>query len=160
MSPPAAVPKKRVDCINRGSRLCKELVNSIKAHQRRAIPWATNKCPNVRSDNLIKFRESESLALDGPHDDALVLTLNVTNCEVSRILVNNESSVNIIYLSTLQKLDIDDSEIEKGSVELVGSDGKLTSALGSIKLAVYAYRKNKLVEFLVLDCASAFNMIL
>ena len=80
--------------------------------------------------------------MDGPHNDALVLTLDVSNCVVSRILVDNETSVNVIYL---RKMDINESKVEKGSVKLTGFDGKSTLAIWSIKLAVYACGENKLI---------------
>lgn len=55
-----------------------------------------------------------SWVLDGPHDDALVLTLDILNCEVYRILVDNRSSIDVIFLSKLRKIDNDESTIEKG----------------------------------------------
>ena len=45
----------------------------------------------------------------------------------------------------------------KGSVELTEFDGKSTSAIGSIKLVVYAGGENKLMEFVVLNFPSTFN---
>ena len=57
-------------------------------------------------------------------------------------------------------MDINESEVEKGSVELTRFYGKSTSAIGSIKLAIYAGGENKLIEFVVLDWFSAFNMIM
>ncbi|KAF3443549.1 hypothetical protein FNV43_RR13235 [Rhamnella rubrinervis] len=41
-----------------------------------------------------------------PHDDALVVTLDVGNCTIKRILVDNGSSADIVFLSTLEKMGI------------------------------------------------------
>ena len=43
---------------------------------------------------------------------------------------------------------------------LTGFNGESTAAVGKIKLPVYAAGVNKLTTFLVLDCPSAYNIIL
>jgi hypothetical protein len=42
-----------------------------------------------------------------PHDDALVVTLTVANHGIHRILVDNESSADILYWPTFQQMGID-----------------------------------------------------
>ena len=57
---------------------------------------------NVRSiDSTITFSESPLLQLSAPHDDALVITLEV-GCHLMRcILIDHGSAFNLLYLSTL-----------------------------------------------------------
>ena len=41
-----------------------------------------------------------------PHEDALVVTLDVGNCVVKRMSVDNGYSANVIFLSTLDAIGI------------------------------------------------------
>ena len=84
----------------------------------------------------------------------------MSNCIVTRILVNGGSSVDAIFRSTLRKMNIDESNIEREPTELIGFNGLVTPSMGVIKLPVRTVRINKFVEFVVLDCPSPFNIIL
>lgn len=98
--------------------------------------------------------------LSQSYDDVLVLTLNVSNCEVGWILVDNGISIDLLFFSTLREMEIDKTEIEKPTTVLVGFNRESTTAIGKIKLPVYADGENKMTNFLVMDCSSAYNIIL
>lgn len=87
-------------------------------------------------DELIMFSENDTKKLDGPHDGALVLTLDVLGCEVSRILMENKSFVDVIFRDTLLRIGIDQSEFGTSDIELTGFNRKTPSIVGSIKLSV------------------------
>lgn len=110
--------------------------------------------------HLITFHSSEVTNLGWPHDDALVLTLNMSNCEVNRILVDNGSSTDVLFLSTLREMEINETEIEKSTRVLVGFNGESTAAISKITLPVFAAGENKMTTFLVIDCPSAYNIII
>ena len=57
------------------------------------------------------------------HGNALVVMLDVGNCMVKRILVDNKSSADIIFLSTLEKMTISSVDVQPIKVLLVGYDG-------------------------------------
>ncbi|GMN62972.1 hypothetical protein TIFTF001_032049 [Ficus carica] len=103
---------------------------------------------------------SEATSLSRPHDDALVLTSNVSNCEVGQILINNGSSADVLFLSTLKEMELSESDIKSSTTVLTGFNGESTAAVGKIKLLVFAAGENKLTTFLILDCPSAYNIIL
>ena len=94
-----------------------------------------------------------------PHDNALVVTLPITNCEV-KIFVDSGSSIDELFVPTLEKMGIDKSQIEKTSVILTGCNRKSTPTVCTIKLPVSSSRENKMSNFLVLDCPYAYNIIL
>ena len=106
------------------------------------------------------FYSSEATNLSRPHNDALVLTLNISNCEVSKILVDKRSLAGILFLSTLREIEIDEFEIEKSTTVLIGFDRKSTAPVGKIKLPVFTIRENKITTFLVMDYLSVYNIIL
>lgn len=98
--------------------------------------------------------------MDGPHADALVITLDVADCEVSRILVDNESDVDVIFEDTLLRMGIDRRKFGTSDIKLTGFNGKTSSAKGSIKLSIWAAGICQMVDFKILDCLTPFNMIL
>lgn len=104
----------------------------------------------------ITFLESEEKNTIGHNDDALIITVDVSNYQVARILIDNGSSVGIIFISTLKKMNIDESTIEMESTDMTGFNRSMTPTMGTIK-NVRPEGINKLV---VLDCSSPYNMIL
>ena len=79
---------------------------------------------------------------------------------MGRILVDNGSSADVLFLSTLKEMELSESDIESSTTVLTGFNGESTAAVGKIKLPVFAAGENKLTTFLVLDCPSAYNIIL
>ena len=59
----------------------------------------TSSMPKMpRIDNpFIKFSEENARRLHHPHDDALVVSMQVGDYNMHRVLVNNGSSANIFY---------------------------------------------------------------
>ena len=52
----------------------------------------------TRVDNyIISFTEDDARQLHHPHDDALVISLSITDFNTQRVLVDNGSSTDILY---------------------------------------------------------------
>ncbi|CAA7045903.1 unnamed protein product [Microthlaspi erraticum] len=68
-----AYAPKRINFISGGSEFCRNSVNSTKAFQRKASSSSNNLRTLNEPDTEIAFLESETLNLDKPHDDALVV---------------------------------------------------------------------------------------
>ncbi|GMN74866.1 hypothetical protein TIFTF001_053935, partial [Ficus carica] len=157
-SPPPV--RKTIGVICGGSIYSGDTVTAVKSHRRKATQPVATTFPDDSVEHSISFHSSEATSLSRPHDDALVLTLNVSNCEVGRILIDYRSSTNVLFLSTLREMELSESEIESSIIVLTGFNGESTAAVGKIKLLVFAVGVNKLTTFLVLDCPSAYNIIL
>ena len=55
----------------------------------------------VQIDNLvIGFTEEDARRLHHPHDDALIVSIRVGDHNTHRVLVDNESSADILYYPT------------------------------------------------------------
>lgn len=67
----------------------------------------------------------------------------MSNCEVNRIPVDNESLEDVLFLSTLREMEIDEMEIENSITILVGFNGESTAAIGKIKLPCSLQGKTK-----------------
>ena len=55
----------------------------------------------------MSFNEAEARGVKQPHNDLLVIMLNIERFNIKRILVDNGSSADIIYLPAFQQLKLD-----------------------------------------------------
>lgn len=64
----------------------------------------TSRLPKLTrvDDPTISFIEEDAWRLHHPHDDALVINLSIADFNTRRILVDNGSSVDILYYLTVQ----------------------------------------------------------
>ncbi|KAG7557024.1 DNA-directed DNA polymerase family B exonuclease domain [Arabidopsis suecica] len=130
-------PKKRIDVIMGGSKLCRDSIRSIKRHKKSAAIQTAVGFQSSEQTPSISFDNSDTQGLTGPHDDALLITLDVANFEVT-------SKADII-----------------GPPEpLVAFTSDTSMSLGNIKLPVLAAGVPKIVEFIVFDRPAAYNIIL
>lgn len=63
--------------------------------------------------NEESFLDADLKRVDMPHYDALVITLQVQNIEVDRILVDLGEGANIIFLSTLLHMELTTKDVKK-----------------------------------------------
>ncbi|GMN67946.1 hypothetical protein TIFTF001_037007 [Ficus carica] len=157
-SPPLVRKTIRVIC--GGSIYSGDTVTAVKSHRRKATQPVATTLPDDPVEHSISFHSSEATSLSRPHDDALVLTLNESNYEVGRILVDKGSLADVLFLLTLREMELSELEIESSTIVLTGFNGESTAAVGKIKLPVFTAGVNKLTTFLVLDCPSAYKIIL
>ena len=54
----------------------------------------------------VTFAEDDASHMQFPHNDLLVVTLQIANCRVQKILVDTRSSVNVMYKATLDKIGV------------------------------------------------------
>ncbi|KAG7594059.1 Retrotransposon gag domain [Arabidopsis thaliana x Arabidopsis arenosa] len=153
-------PKKRIDVIMGGSKLCRDSIRSIKRHKKSAAIQTAMGFQSNEQTPSISFDNSDTQGLTGPHDDALVITLDVANFEVTRCLIDTGSSVDLIFLSTLQRMGISKANIIGPPAPLVAFTSDTSMSLGNIKLPVLAAGVPKIVEFIVFDLPAAYNIIL
>ncbi|KAG7594217.1 Retrotransposon gag domain [Arabidopsis thaliana x Arabidopsis arenosa] len=91
---------------------------------------------------------------------AIQTVMDVANFEVTRCLIDTGSSVDLIFLSTLQRMGISKADIIGPPAPLVAFTSDTSMSLGNIKLPVLAAGVPKIVEFIVFDRPAAYNIIL
>uniref|UniRef100_A0A2N9FLD8 Uncharacterized protein n=1 Tax=Fagus sylvatica TaxID=28930 RepID=A0A2N9FLD8_FAGSY len=115
-------------------------------------------------DLPITFTEEDARKVFHPHDDALVVTLEIAGYSTRRVLIDNGSSADIIYLTAFQQMRIDKNQLRPIETPLVGFAGTSVYPLGIITLQLtagtYPKQATKKVDFLVVDCPSAYNVII
>ena len=93
---------------------------------------AVSKLP--RLDTSITFSDSDLEGCQHLHDDPLVIRAVVANKTVHRVLVDNGSSVDIIFASAFDKMGIGREKLEPVSTYLLGFFGEQVLPLGSMQL--------------------------
>ena len=117
------------------------------------------KCQKIESQP-ITFTEDDASHVQFPHNDPLVITLQLVNKRVHRVLIDNGSSVNILYKATLEKMGLALRDLKACSTTLYGFSGEGIACMGSIELPVnlgdYLISVTKMMmEFVVVDLPSA-----
>lgn len=90
-----------------------------------------------------------------PHDDTLLITIDVANYEVSKVLIDTESLVDLIFLSTLQEMGISKAYIIWPPAPLIAFTSETSMSLRIIRLLVLTAGVPKILEFTILDRPAA-----
>ena len=152
-----------VNAIIGGSEVSGITYSATKWHVSVAVNPKTNSSPPPpyrAMDQIITFMDNEDSTLINPHHDALVISLLIANCRIKRVLVNNVSSTNVLFLNALKEVKIEESNIHRCSTILVRFSGEQNFNLGDMTLPVYTGEVNLYIAFVVLDNPSAYNVIL
>ena len=123
---------------------------------------AVSKLPQL--DTVPTFSDSYLEGCQHPHDDPLVIRAVVANKTIHQVLVDNGSSVNIIFTAAFNKMGIRREKLEPVSTHLQGFSGEKVLPLGSIQLVLTLgdppRQEITAVRFLIVDAPSAYNMLL
>lgn len=160
--PTKPIPKRIVNVITDRSKVCGITYSATRRHTRVVVNPKTSglASPSTAATNqVLSFIDNEDSALINPHHDALVITLLIANCQIKRILVDNGSSTNVIFLKTLKEMNIDETHIHRRSTILIRFSGEQKFTLGDITLPIYAAGVNLHITFVVLNSPSAYNVI-
>ncbi|XP_073061787.1 uncharacterized protein [Primulina eburnea] len=135
-----------------------------KAHGRRLENFEISRGTDLPQDPLISFGPDDLRGIVAPHNNALVVTATVANYDVARIFIDNRSSVNILFKSTLDQMKVEGFEFKPISTPLYGFAGHAIPPLGQIVLPLSLgnepRRVTKMTTFIVVDTSSAYNGIL
>ncbi|XP_073308369.1 uncharacterized protein [Primulina huaijiensis] len=135
-----------------------------KAHGRRLENFEISRGADLPQDPVISFGPEDLRGIVAPHNDALVVTATIANYDVARIFIDNGSSVNVLFKSTLDQMKVEGFEFEPVSTPLYGFAGHAIPPLGQIvlplSLGTDPRRVTKMIAFTVVDNPSAYNGIL
>ena len=68
----------------------------------------------------ITFTEEDTQGVQFPHNDAVVVSLNIANYDVRRILVDNESSADILFYDAFSRMFALDDHLRTICSPLIG----------------------------------------
>ena len=110
------------------------------------------------------FNEADARGVRQPHNDPLVIMLTIEGFHTKRILVDNGSSADIIYLPAFQQLKLDPKRLRPFDSPLASFSGDRVYPRGIVTLTVtvgtYPTQLTRQLDFLVVDCPSSYNVII
>ena len=112
----------------------------------------------------ITFSERDASGIKQPHDDPLVITLGIEGFTTRRVLVDNESSADIMYMTAYQQLRVDPKKLKPFNSPLLSFSGDRIYPKGIVTLSItartYSTQVTIQADFLIVDCPSSYNAIL
>ena len=98
----------------------------------------SGRSPRTRAtdEQTITFTDEDAERVHHPHDDAIVITLLIADYTTRRVLVDNESSADILYYPTFQRMRLGRDQLHPMSSSLVGFGGMKVQPVGTITLPV------------------------
>ena len=118
---------------------------------------------NSLDEPAISFTDEDAERIHHPHDDAIVITLLITDYTTRRVLIDNGSSADILYYPVFQQMRLGRDQLRPVCSPLIGFGGMKVQPVGTITLPVvvgsYPQQITREVNFLVVDCLSSYNEI-
>ncbi|XP_023886362.2 uncharacterized protein LOC111998496 [Quercus suber] len=112
------------------------------------------------SKELIEFRDEDLEGTTQPHDDALMLSYRIRGFTVERVLIDQGSEAEVMYLDLYKGLGLKPKDLSKYDTPLVGFDEKAVIPEGQISLPVNPAGKEIVVNFIVVNAFSPYTVIL
>jgi len=116
---------------------------------------------------LITFTNANFKGIDPCQDDPMVITVQIENLSVMKTLIDQGSSVDILYWSTFKKLCIPENEIQPYDDQVVGFSGERVDTKGYIDLYTKfrgkegkSGSKTIKIRYLLIDANTSYNVLL
>lgn len=151
--------RPRINVIMGGSPPCGDSVRAVKDH-RRMVDTSQRWPQKSPADPPISFSTEDLLGVNFPHNDPLLVVLAIDKYDVTKVLIDTGSSVDIIFRETLEKMGIDLKDVKPSSRTLTGFNGSSEVIMGTIRLSVQAEGVARMVKFSVVSTKAPYHVIL
>nr|XP_025682159.1 uncharacterized protein LOC112783427 [Arachis hypogaea] len=112
----------------------------------------------------LTFGHADLNAAHTNYDDPVVISIQLADLIVKKVLLDPGSSADILFFSTFQKMKLSTNILQQYSGELVGFSGERVPVMGSVwlqtTLGEHPLSKTQDIQYLVVDCFSPYNAIL
>lgn len=154
-----------INTISGGSISGRESKNAQKNYARAVYNLYSQPSKKFKSDSTISFSDEDYEGVLAPHHDALVVTASIDDYLVNKVLIDNGSSVNILYHHALSQMDLRGIQMDKCSESpLYGFGNNPVQIEGVITLRVGLGQQPRRIQsetkFYVVKVASSYNAIL
>ncbi|GKV26048.1 hypothetical protein SLEP1_g35410 [Rubroshorea leprosula] len=112
----------------------------------------------------ITFTSADLETVITPHNDPLVTSVRINNCEVQRVLVDTGSASDIMYFHCFESLGLDSALLQRYDGPIYGFNNQPVPVEGVLTMNV-AFGSGRTyvtpsVRFLVVKMASSFNVVI
>ena len=108
---------------------------------------------------VMGFSDEDKIGTIQRYDDALVITLRIGGYDVRRVMVDQGSAAEIMYLDLYKGLGLRAKDLTPYSSPLVSFEGKVIIPKGQIRLPVQTGSKTVEVDFIMVDAYSSYTAI-
>ncbi|XP_023889509.2 uncharacterized protein LOC112001561 [Quercus suber] len=117
------------------------------------------KSTKVYPHPILSFSKVDKIGTLQPHNDELVITLQIGSYNVKRVMVDDGSGVEIMYLDLYKELKLRPEDLTPYSFPLMSFDEKIILPKDQIRLPVQTGPKIVEVDFIMVDIYSAYTAI-
>ncbi|KAJ8773046.1 hypothetical protein K2173_028223 [Erythroxylum novogranatense] len=116
------------------------------------------------NNGMISFNESDIDSVSCPHDDALVVNLNMDGYEMKRVMIDTGSSVDLLYYEAFKQMEVPEDRLLPIEGPIKGVTGASAYPFARVNLQVKFGQKpcqiERGIEFLVVKFQGAYNAII
>uniref|UniRef100_A0A2N9EBE5 Reverse transcriptase domain-containing protein n=1 Tax=Fagus sylvatica TaxID=28930 RepID=A0A2N9EBE5_FAGSY len=112
------------------------------------------------SEQQIFFSDEDLRDVQTPHDDPLVVKLRIGDSDIKRVLIDQGSCSEIVYLDLFHGLGLKQSDLQPYDAPLVGFSRESVRSMGRITMAVHTGPISLETEFLVVNVPSPYTAIM
>lgn len=135
-----------------------EVMSVSNSHREILTPKA--KRGRTQAQPTLSFLNEDKVGTHQPHDDVLVVTIQIGGYNVKKVLVDQGSGVEIMYPDLYKGLGLKPKDLDSYDSPLVGFDGKTVVLKGMVKLPVQMGSRVVKVNFIVVEAYSPYTAIL
>ena len=106
------------------------------------------------------FSDEDKIETIQPHDDALVITLQIEGYDVKRVMVDQGSAAKIMYPNLYKELSLRAEDLMPYSSPLVSFEGKVIIPKRQIRLPMQTDSETVEVDFIMVDAYSPYTAII
>jgi hypothetical protein len=123
-------------------------------------PSFENMVTTILATNQLSFLDDELPPEGRGHVKALYITVKTRERIVTKVLIDNGSTLKVCHMSTLEKLIIDQSIVRSSNMIIKAFDGTRREVFGEIDLSVEIGPQAYNISFQVLRVDLPYNMLL
>jgi hypothetical protein len=130
----------------------------------RSVNTIINDCQATRPEWAkvpITFTEEDFKLKSAIHNDAMVIEVNIAGWIIGKVLVDNGSSADILFLKTFEKMNLGQHMLHPPEYPPQGFGGKPIKPVGTISLPVsFGDLDNARTETLIFDVVDIYHLYL
>jgi len=113
----------------------------------------------------ITFTDDDFTVINPTQDDLMVINVEIDKFEITKVLVDQGSSVDILYWKTFRKMRIPEIEIQPYDEQIVGFSGERVDTKGFIDLYTTfgeegCLSKTIKIRYLLVNSNTSYNILL
>ena len=135
-----------------------EVMSVSNLHREILTPKA--KRGRTQARPTLSLLDEDKAGTHQPHDDALVVTIQIGGYDVKRVLVDQGSGAEIMYPNLCKGLGVKPEDLDSYDSPLVGFDKKMVVLKVMVKLPIQMGSRVVEVNFIVVEAYSPYTTIL